>query len=530
MVSKLNDGKTEYYFFNNGIFEVRGAAGAGKTYQLTQDIKNITSLHKRIAVISFSNAAVDELNSRLSNTDVVLSTIHSFCWNMIDPIALQIIKLIVNPEDFNLDGLDGTAIAEIKNVKYGKLGHGHFDDENKYLWLSHDDVISLFTCALEKIPSFAKLVNSSFDFILIDEYQDTKTEFLQALFNFVSDDTVIGLYGDPYQSIFLHKHSNELSSIQQNFVVHQYWLGCNYRSDKDLVKFFNVARSSYDGLVQEAVNEEPLVKRKIKVFTGNVRLSRTQVLKINKNMNFEESTILSNTNGLKTSITNFGDIARQLKNGIGGTPKIEWSEVLNIEQLNYRIKGLLTYSKVFFGSNYDKVVSLRSIFTDESILLLGLNHISNLIDVLKAKKTNDFQYFIKQGLEVESEYQKVISVLDSITYHELCNINDFYTNLENINNQSLTIYASKGLEFNNVILNIDWGNFPYRNWNDLNFYLRENDVSESNINLMSYLFYVGITRAKHGLAIYINVNEHPTFFKSFQEKFSQIDLDYQQLV
>lgn len=44
MASGLNDTIPEYYSYNSGIFEVRGAAGAGKTFQLTQDVTNIFKL------------------------------------------------------------------------------------------------------------------------------------------------------------------------------------------------------------------------------------------------------------------------------------------------------------------------------------------------------------------------------------------------------------------------------------------------------------------------------------------------------
>lgn len=532
MASGLNDTLPEYYSYNRGIFEVRGAAGAGKTFQLTQDVTNIFKLRKKITVISFSNAAVNELSSRVGNTDVVLSTIHSFCWRLLAPVALKVLKILFSSGNFTIKSLDNNAIFDVKNVNYGaELGFGNFVKETQDLWLSHDDVIKIFTCALEQIPSFSKLITSSYDFILIDEYQDTKYEFLTALFKHISVNTVIGLYGDPYQSVYLDEHSTEFVSVENKFTVHKFILDSNYRSEKYLVDIFNIARSSYDGLAQKAVNDSEISKSRARVFIGNTRLSNKIVSTINDKMKFEKSTVLSNTNRLKTSVTDFSEIANQLNRGIHDTPRLEWPEILNTEQLNYRIKGLLKYGKLFFGSNYDRVVSLRSIFTDESISFLGMNQISDTINKIKDEKTNTFQHLIQQGLEVKSEYKNIESLLNNIEYQELANINDFYNNLENINGKSSTIYSSKGLEFDNVILNIDWGYHKGRNWNDINFYLKEGDESSNpNINLMSYLFYVGITRAKHGLAIYINANEHPNFLNSFQQKFSSIDIDYQYLI
>ena len=66
-----------YLTKKNGIYEVRGAAGSGKTYQLTKDIRKLSLSSNSIFIISYSNAAVDELKSRLNNPVLSISTIHS---------------------------------------------------------------------------------------------------------------------------------------------------------------------------------------------------------------------------------------------------------------------------------------------------------------------------------------------------------------------------------------------------------------------------------------------------------------------
>lgn len=533
MVSKINDNNPDYYFFSNGIYEVRGAAGAGKTFQLVQDIKKLNVLQKKIAVISFSNAAIDELYSRTDNTHIMMSTVHSFAWNILSSIAIKILKLLYSFDHFEIQSLSGISIDQVKSVEYGELGVASFNQENSILWLSHDEVLKIFTYALKQIPDFSKLITNSFDYILIDEFQDTDSEFLEALFEHVSPESVIGLYGDPFQSIYLESRKDNLNSILESFKAKKFYLKFNYRSDKDLVDFFNISRSSYDNLQQIAkVTDYNINKIRPTVFISKSTLSNDKVSLINQKMQFEKSVVLSNTNGLKTKATEFGDIAKMLKKGILSSRELDWKEVLNQDALNFRIKALWNYSNLFFGSDYDSVVSLQNIFTLDSLVSVCMKDIARILS--NQKKNHSIQYaeLINLGLHLNDEYKlkdEVELLLSKINYEQLFDINRFYSNLKKINNGSSTIYSSKGLEFDNVILNIDYGYFGNRNWNILNFYHSESDKFNKDSDLMSYLFYVGITRAKHGLAIYVNTSRHPNFLSAFKHKFSSININYENL-
>lgn len=85
--------------FHNLVFNA--GAGAGKTYSLIESLRyiltnNFSKLNghtQKVACITYTNAAVDEINSRLGQTDLVkVSTIHEMVWSFIQNNQPQLLK------------------------------------------------------------------------------------------------------------------------------------------------------------------------------------------------------------------------------------------------------------------------------------------------------------------------------------------------------------------------------------------------------------------------------------------------------
>lgn len=510
----------DYLNMKHGIYEIRGAAGAGKTFQLTTDIRSLHRKGKHLAVISFSNAAVDELASRLGNTTLILRTIHSFCWQIIGSVSRKILEYTDELSNFIPEGLGqypDYALKDVKSVLYGEIGIPQFNAKTGELWLSHDDVIHLFIQALRCVPSFSNLITSTFDYILIDEYQDTNGDFLRALFDEIAPRVTIGIYGDPFQSIYLNQQTLNIADACDKYAIRTYCLPNNYRSQAVLVDMYNCARESFDGLKQ---NAQIPMKSGPRVFIGKGQISADIVSAINRSMNFSDSVVLSVTNGLRLSAAGFGDIAKKIRQWIPTREgNADWPEVLRSEQLSPYVRGLVEYGRLLFGSDYESVQALLKLFTSESIHAVGINAIRKVLDNEKKSRVVDTVNYTKIGLHFNSEIRSMVDRLGIFSFEDLHHIIDFYNALNDINRQSMTIYASKGLEFENVILNIDYGWYRIRNWNAIDFNHSERDVRNINSDIMSYLFYVGITRAKDGLAIFVNSGLHPNFERQLSVKF-----------
>lgn len=91
---------------DNFNFKVYAGPGAGKTYFLVQNIKDIIENSKKlkdnqirkILCITYTNAAVDEIKNRLGhyNDYVVVRTIHSFLYEYVIKPYQQQLKIIIN--------------------------------------------------------------------------------------------------------------------------------------------------------------------------------------------------------------------------------------------------------------------------------------------------------------------------------------------------------------------------------------------------------------------------------------------------
>ncbi len=520
--------KNNYLDREYGVFEVRGAAGAGKTFQLVEDIKTLYNKNKRVIIISFSNAAVDELRSRLLRLNFQILTIHSFCWHSISRVVRRIIsndhiRSLFIPDAF----LNSTKVPfdEIMEIKYGDLGIPQYKSNTRELWLSHNDVLRLFVIALKEIPEFATLIFSAMDFILIDEYQDTDGEFLHCLFSQVSQKIAIGIYGDPFQSIYLKKNSLQIKTIRDEFNIQSHFLEKNYRSQKKLVHFFNSVRQPFDGIVQVSTLDE---ERPPVVFYADFAMDEHIKDTICSMMEFTRAVTLSLTNVMRADAAGYGKIVRKIYAAVDKKYR-DWSEIFNPNPTNGFFKILVLYANLFNENGYTSAQSALKLFTAYSISRVGLENIRSRIQSMILEKCSNVTKFFEIGLELVPQLSSIQQLLDKFDFSEYQQMNDFFQSLKEINERNMTIFAAKGLEFDNVILNIDSGQFYTRNWNNIDFEHSENEPQKIGKDIMSYLFYVGITRAQHGLAIFINKKAHSKFFQSFQTKFTDlkfVDLNF----
>lgn len=80
------------HIHNGHHFLLSGGAGSGKTYTLVQVIEEIirenpTSL---IACITYTNAAVREIENRVNHDNLRVSTIHDFLWESISSFQKEL--------------------------------------------------------------------------------------------------------------------------------------------------------------------------------------------------------------------------------------------------------------------------------------------------------------------------------------------------------------------------------------------------------------------------------------------------------
>ena len=227
------------------IFEA--GAGAGKTYSLIEALRYLIKRdgielirnRQQVACITYTNVATKEIETRTDQHPAIYSsTIHSFCWTLIQGFQPFLRKEIPNikgwPErlkesaqravdrmlkerveamvNADADQIAAIAISFVqdriklesvgtRNVEYS-LGHSRADKTT--ISLGHNDVLVLAATLLENEKFRHHLVNR-FPVVFIDEYQDTDSVIFDALKAHVigtDGSPLIGFFGDHWQKIY----------------------------------------------------------------------------------------------------------------------------------------------------------------------------------------------------------------------------------------------------------------------------------------------------------------------------------------
>lgn len=257
-------------------------AGSGKTYSLKKALdfliaqyqEDFSRLGKKIAVVTFTNNAADEIKDRVGKNSIFsISTIHSFCWSAIAGFNEDIRKWYLDKIPTDLaevnyketrgragkasDARKRTIIRLTKKMEWLKEPRTFAYDPNgvnsSQNSLSHSDVLKIFSHFLTTKPMMAEIIVNKFPFIFIDESQDTNKDIVSAFFKLKEDEedkVVIGLFGDTMQRIFGGGEA-ELGKTKPNGWV-SFEKKMNHRSARRIVGLGNQIRNEDDKLYQHA--------------------------------------------------------------------------------------------------------------------------------------------------------------------------------------------------------------------------------------------------------------------------------------
>lgn len=208
------------YIKNKQNFILTGGAGSGKTYSLISLIQEIGRMYpnKSIVCITYTNNAVAEIKSRISNDKLFVSTIHEFLWKIIKKYQKElketIIELIYSEEEkykkFTLPK-DNLEKNEMKiNLEYFLNSEIVYDEyyslkSEEDSKIGHDEVLLIAEKMFEKYSKLCDILKDNANFIFIDEYQDTSEEVANIFLNHINKskkENIIGFFGDSMQSIY----------------------------------------------------------------------------------------------------------------------------------------------------------------------------------------------------------------------------------------------------------------------------------------------------------------------------------------
>jgi DNA helicase-2/ATP-dependent DNA helicase PcrA len=165
------------------------------------------------------------------------------------------------PIEFNnelnqeIDKLNLWMQKEIKEKKdYNQIEYNNtqFDNYN-LLTYGHDGLLKISFLLFKKYSKLKKILQDKYDYIFIDEYQDTNANIIDIFIN-----NNIGLFGDAMQAIY-EDGIGDVQKYIDSFKLKEVLKEDNYRCSYDVVNFINTLRD--DDLVQQVALKEGETKK-----------------------------------------------------------------------------------------------------------------------------------------------------------------------------------------------------------------------------------------------------------------------------
>ncbi|MGO3184162.1 MAG: UvrD-helicase domain-containing protein [Aequorivita sp.] len=269
-------------------FFLFAGAGSGKTRSLVAALTDFKTNHgnkfilnnQKIAIITYTNAAADEIKQRLMFDQIFyVSTIHSYAWELIQLFTSDIksyvqTKLIEDIKDLELAQLKSrnlqnkTSIDRARKIKtktkrlenlinVTRFTYNPNGDNFKKDSLNHSEVIGITADFIANEILMQDIVAARFPIILVDESQDTKKELIDALFILQKNKKEVfslGLFGDTMQRIYADGKPNLGESLPPDWVLPVKKM--NHRSNKRIIKLINDIRQDVDEQKQQPRKEK----------------------------------------------------------------------------------------------------------------------------------------------------------------------------------------------------------------------------------------------------------------------------------
>lgn len=190
-------------------FLLEAGAGAGKTYSLVKALRflmerdrfKLLKRRQRIACITFTNVAKDEIEARTDRSPLIYcDTTHAFCWSLISGFQKRLRELLPSLEHWPERITEVGELGD-RAIEY-TLGYRGIKDDS--VSIHHEDVLRLMIALMEN-EKFRRLVADKYPVILIDEYQDTNAAWIESIKTHYlgrQGSPQFGFFGDHWQKIY----------------------------------------------------------------------------------------------------------------------------------------------------------------------------------------------------------------------------------------------------------------------------------------------------------------------------------------
>ncbi|MBQ6323534.1 MAG: UvrD-helicase domain-containing protein [Bacilli bacterium] len=603
-LEELNDMQKEAVLYNDGPLLIIAGAGAGKTKTLTAKVaflieeKGISPYS--ILAITFTNKAAKEMKDRIflqigsEAKKLTVSTFHSFGLKLLrenyqtlgydknfvimdSDDSLTVVKKIIkdmgyDPKIYNPKAIRNK-ISSCKNemtspAQYERYAVSDYEKVVKEVYekyedklqknnsVDFDDLLLLPIELFKKHPDILERYQELYQYILIDEYQDTN-EAQYILTKLLSEkNRHITCVGDDSQSIYSFRGANykNILNFEKDYKdAKTILLEQNYRSTSNILDAANQVIKNNKQRKDKKLWTARGVGEKVKYYRAyNERDEAQYVIRkikelANKNVDYKDIAVLYRTNAQSRvmeeemlrenlpyrvvgsfyfySRREIKDLIAYLRLIHNSKDNVSLLRVINtpkrgiglktIENLTYKadLEGISIYEAISSGKELEfKKLIERLKEVAENLTLTEL--IDKVLDAtgmkqeLESEKTLEAEVRLENLEEFKSitksfeEREGLISLEDFLL--EISLISDVEEYKDDPNRISLmTVHSVKGLEFSHVfVIGMEEGIFPH-----MNSLMESSDVEEER-----RLMYVAITRAKDDLHL-VNARRRTLFGK-----------------
>ena len=476
MLDKLNERQKEAVLATEGPVLVLAGAGSGKTTVLVNRIAYmISEKHIRpwnILAITFTNKAAREMKDRIERLlgdtakDMWIGTFHSVCVRIlrscIDLLGYSCDFVIYDTADTKtvmkecLRELDideksfpvRNVLSIISNAKNDLMDAATFENVYKsdyrmsiiakiyYRYqtklrknnaVDFDDIILNTVKILSENPDVLSKYQDKFQYILVDEYQDTNNSQYLLINLLAQANRNLCVVGDDDQSIYKFRGANigNILNFEDDYSdVQKITLDQNYRSTQNILDAANSVISNNKGRMGKSLWTSNGDGNRVYVYTGTneydeARYIARQIKKhFDEQGSFSDCAILYRTNAQSRVIEEMlmrESVPYKVLSGLRFYDRKE-------------IKDIIAYLRVVYNPNDD--VSLARIINEpkrkignatlEKARNIAREKETSLYDVIShADDYPEFKTAIKKLLSFSEIIQSLIKLKDTVTIEEL---------------------------------------------------------------------------------------------------------------
>ncbi|MBU3957327.1 UvrD-helicase domain-containing protein [Patescibacteria group bacterium] len=561
ILTQLNPAQQEAVTFGEGPLLILAGAGSGKTRALTYRAAYLIQEKKispeDILLLTFTNKASNEMKERIqkllgrSNPHLPFAgTFHSFCARLLrnegkhlgippnysiydesdqlETIKLAMIKIDIPTKEYKPASILNT-ISQAKNelisaMEYPQYAQGHFQEVVARVYLAYqrllkdyqaldfDDLLFATVRLFQKEKPVLKKYQNRFQYVLIDEYQDTNQAQYVLSRQLAGKWRNLCAVGDAAQAIYAFRGANyrNLMSLKKDFpdltIIN---LEQNYRSTQNILQAANevIKKNTRHPILKLWTKNE--AGEKVAIFEAGNELEEAQYIIntiVNQGGDYSDYVVLYRTNAQSRVIEEAFLHAGLPYILVGGTRFYERKEIkdcLAYLRLLANPKDMASYKRtkklgkrrlkkfMDFTEDYDESIHRKELTTLE--ILDKVLKATDYLDLYDKKDEKDLTRLenIKELRSVATEFPQIESFLENVAL-----VQQEYLPQRPIKDQPknavtlMTAHAAKGTEFPVVFMvGMEEGLFPHS----------RSMMDKEELEEERRLCYVGMTRAKNKL-------------------------------